>query len=290
MVDSGFFEELQRSEYELIDDYLSEDLTRDEKDKFENFFLLAPERKQKLRFARALNRHVASHPVKEDSRNPWWDQFLAFWRLQNPVLSWSLTASLVLIIAGGALSMLEISRLRQTLQTESGNAQKLLVEAEKRNSELTAALQREQARGNMPEQQTGGMKKEETPGLASLQPGQTRPTIFAIALTPGLLRDMGSSRKTGIPSGTNLVQLDLNLDSVDHARYRAVLQRVGDGEVWTQISPKPDSRGRLLHLVIPANLLTPGDYVAKLSGIGENGETEDIGSYYFRITRNQNLP
>jgi hypothetical protein len=163
----------------------------------------------------------------------------------------------------------------------------MLMEAENRNSELAAALQREQERSNLPEQQTGGQKREQA--TASLFPGQTKPTLFAIALTPGLLRDIGRSNKTGIPSGTNLVQLDLNLASVDHARYRAVLQRVGDGEIWTQVSPKPDSRGRLLHVVIPANLLAPGDYIAKLSGIGENGESEDVGSYYFRVTRNQSL-
>jgi hypothetical protein len=288
MVDSAFFEELERSESELIDDYLSENLSQNEKEKFGSFFLLAPERQRKLEFARALKRYVASHPVTEQFRNPWWAKSMAFLRGQNPVLSWSLAAALVLLIAGGTFSTFEISRLRQTLQTESRNTRELLAEAENRNSELTAALQREQRRRNVLEEPTGGPKKE-SPGLGSLLPGQTRPTLFAIALTPGLLRDIGSSTKTGIPAGTNLVQLDMNLASVGHGRYRAVLQRLGDGEIWTQICPKP-SRGRLLHLVIAANVLTPGDYVAKLSGISENGQSEDIGSYYFRIVRNQGLP
>jgi anti-sigma-K factor RskA len=288
MLSSGFLQELERTECELIDDYLSENLSQSEKEKFESFFLLAPERQRKLRFSKALRRYVASHPVSQQLPDPWWARFLNFWRLQNPVLSWSLAAALVLLIAGGTLSMLEISRLRQTLQTETRNAQKLLAEVENRNSELIASLQREQTRHAGPEKPTGGTKKEGVPGLASLLPGQTKPTLFALALTPGLLRDIGGSRKASIPPGTNLVQLDLSLASVDHARYRAVLQRVGEGEIWTQISPKPASLDGLLHIVIPAALLTPGDYVAKLSGIGENGETEDVGSYYFRLTRNQN--
>lgn len=288
MVDSAFFEELQQREYELIDDYLSKKLSQSEKERFESFFLLAPARQQKLRFSKALKRYVAFHPVTESSGSPWWAQWRGFWRLQNPVLSWSLAAALVLTIFGGTLSMLEISRLRQTLQTVTLDTRKLLVEVENHNSELAAALQQEQSRRHMLEQQAAGPKKMESPGLTSLHPEQTNTTLFALALTPGLMRDIGSSRKTSIPPGTYLVELDLNLTSVDHARYRAVVQRVDDGEIWIQISPKPGSRDRLLHVIIPANLLTPGDYVTRVSGIGESGDAEYIGSYHFRVIPNQN--
>ncbi len=56
MIDSAAYEELNCVEDELIDDYLEGALSGNEKQKFENYFLSAPERRQKLDFASALKR------------------------------------------------------------------------------------------------------------------------------------------------------------------------------------------------------------------------------------------
>jgi hypothetical protein len=58
LVDEELFEELLVVEDELNDDYLMGELPRDERLQFEQHFLAAPERQDKLRFARALNRYV----------------------------------------------------------------------------------------------------------------------------------------------------------------------------------------------------------------------------------------
>jgi len=60
------------SEDELIDQYLKDQLTPAESEAFENHFLRAPERQQKLRFAKALKKLVAEQssadaPVAESS-------------------------------------------------------------------------------------------------------------------------------------------------------------------------------------------------------------------------------
>jgi len=58
LVDEELFEELLVVEDELNDEYLMGGLPREERVQFEQHFLAAPERQEKLRFARALNRYV----------------------------------------------------------------------------------------------------------------------------------------------------------------------------------------------------------------------------------------
>ena len=67
MADADVFEELHRIEDELIDDYLEGSLSGRERERFENFFLTAPERKQKLSFAKSLKQYVAAHKPKKSA-------------------------------------------------------------------------------------------------------------------------------------------------------------------------------------------------------------------------------
>ena len=60
LTEAAFHEELTIAEDELIDRYLAGDLAPAERQSFEAHFLLAPERRRKLRFARTLRRYVAA--------------------------------------------------------------------------------------------------------------------------------------------------------------------------------------------------------------------------------------
>jgi hypothetical protein len=289
MIDSTAFEDLRWIEDELIDDYLEGALSGREKEKFENFFLSAPERRQKLDFAKALKRYVAGHRVKQNPMSSW----ESFWQTLLPphhaVLRWSLVASLMLLVAGGSWSVVRISRLQKALeQAGTGESQKQLMETEARNSELALSLQREQARLKLLEQEAADLRKEDKRGLSSLLRGQRQPTLIAVTLDPGLLRDFGGSKRILIPAGTNLAQFDLKMEPLDYPQYQAILRRVDEGKIWTQISPKAESgvQSASFRLIVPVSILGPGDYVLKLSGITAVGDSEDIGSYYFRIIPN----
>jgi hypothetical protein len=67
LTNAELFEELLAAEDELIDEYLAGELPRDERVQFEQHFLAAPERQEKLRFARALNRYVTVASRQETS-------------------------------------------------------------------------------------------------------------------------------------------------------------------------------------------------------------------------------
>jgi len=63
-VDDDLFEELVPAEDELIDQYLDDDLSKDEAEMFRNHFLITAERQQKLRFAKVLRGYAAAHPAE----------------------------------------------------------------------------------------------------------------------------------------------------------------------------------------------------------------------------------
>src|ERR1051325_3474947 len=64
LTDDDFFQELEISEDELIDQYLAGTLTPAERRNFESHFLAAPERRRKLGFARALSKYVGAAAVE----------------------------------------------------------------------------------------------------------------------------------------------------------------------------------------------------------------------------------
>ena len=111
--DGEFYEELLIVEDELVDDYLTGELSASERVEFERFFLSTPERIHKVRFGRALKKYVTVSPALESSgiidgpdsefadrfaRKPkrsWWP----FFRL-DPVLAYSLAAIVTLAAIG----------------------------------------------------------------------------------------------------------------------------------------------------------------------------------------------
>jgi hypothetical protein len=58
LTEEGCFEDLEIAEDELIDEYIAEKLSPDERERFEQYFLATPERRQKVRFSRSLNRYL----------------------------------------------------------------------------------------------------------------------------------------------------------------------------------------------------------------------------------------
>jgi hypothetical protein len=65
MTEPDFLEELLAGEEELVDEYVGDELSGDERLKFERHFLCTKERRQQLSFARTLSRYVSESEAKE---------------------------------------------------------------------------------------------------------------------------------------------------------------------------------------------------------------------------------
>jgi hypothetical protein len=68
MLDDDYFEEILMQEEELIQDYVDDHLTTDERRKFDKHFFISEERRHKIEFARALRRYIDERqsPKNED--------------------------------------------------------------------------------------------------------------------------------------------------------------------------------------------------------------------------------
>src|SRR5262245_20759352 len=69
----ALFEALEETARELIDEYVGDMLSADDRRRFELYFLTQPERRARVEFARALHEAAAEHGREKHSRAAWPD-------------------------------------------------------------------------------------------------------------------------------------------------------------------------------------------------------------------------
>lgn len=246
LTDAVFYDELLMAEDELIDQYLSGEQSQAERQSFEAHFAVAPERQQKVRFARALKKYLKvtneaeaedvaiaepflSKPVFVADPGTSKRSFFSFLP-ENPTLAYSLAATFVLVI--GAVSWLAVTQLRPT---------------------------------------------------GSHEPGK----VLAVVLTPGLNRsvDGGEIKKISIPSGTDTLQLQLELPKAEYATYRAEVVKSDRTvvEIIEGLQTATATTRTSITVPLSARLLKRDDYSVKLAGKRTDGVYEDVASYVFRV-------
>jgi len=100
LVDNEFYEELLIAEDELIDEYLAGELSPMERRNFEEHFLVTPEREQKVRFGRALNKYTADKSSRRAPTPQWWSYPAAFLSSRNAVALTALSAAALVLVVG----------------------------------------------------------------------------------------------------------------------------------------------------------------------------------------------
>ena len=138
LTDEAFYQELLILEDELVDQYLAGELTDSDKRSFEGHFLIPLERREKLRFARNLQKYVsraraensarAASAVEPESTMTPVSPVVpkkTFWppTWKSPILSYSLAAAAVLVVAFAALVI-----VKESNTPPSGAANVLAVE------------------------------------------------------------------------------------------------------------------------------------------------------------------
>lgn len=122
LADNQCFEELLVAEDDLIEKYLGGSLSPGDKEQFERYFLSTPARKRSLSFAATLREYISAReegaPVLTGAAGPSASRrrflFPHFWT-QNPAISLSLAAALLLMVVGAAWLI-----LRERQGNESG--------------------------------------------------------------------------------------------------------------------------------------------------------------------------
>jgi len=111
--------------------------------------------------------------------------------------------------------------------------------------------------------------------------GQT----LAITLGPGSSRaNDGRVQRIGVPASYGTVEVQLEMGSNEYPRYEVEFLKERQSINTYKSLEAQNKNGRLvLVLVIPAQLLEPGDYTFKLSGATNSGQIEYQDEYQLRV-------
>ena len=280
------YQQLQIVEEELIEDYARGELSKDERDRFENFILAAPHRRERVEFARSLLDALAEKEAEAEEREP--AQPASISRRQSPLFflrsnislaQAALAAVSLIVLIGGAVLIYENRRLRgeaESLRVHLGaerdswrqheqQLRRQLADQIARNEQLAADLERE--------------PQPPTPPSPS--------SIFAFTLNALLVKGAEGSR-IAIPPSARLLRIRLELDRAESYRgYRVGLRRAESRGLRHIASrhARPNASGRVVMASLPAGLFTTGDYILTLKGVTASGAFEDVADYQFSIVK-----
>lgn len=169
-------------------------------------------------------------------------------------------------------------------------------QAEQRLAQLQKQLDEQNAKSSGLEdklKQTKQDKAAQETLVASLQQQleelhvQT-PSIFSVFINPGVGTRGGGGGETSlsIPSGTNEVELRLNVESGDYSQYEATLKDLDSKPILKRGPVKPIHRGsrKFIPFKVAAKKLPPGSYYIHVDGLTGEGVREDFNDYQLRVT------
>jgi hypothetical protein len=307
-LDSEYFQHLRMAEDELIDDYVYEELSADERERFDNYFLATFGRPEALRIARALKKYTSENPASmpsaltddEDLTTPSKIAFLPSLRTRQPLLWLSLAAAILLIILGGAWLIIRVIRPpgnRQPLQAQQPSPQQ-----QEQSAETNANQGREPEQNDWQGNQNGSfidtdgnngparLSDRTEQGRGPTPPARKPPAqVYSFLLLPvGPVREGGYVNKIDLPSDARAASLQIPLiEDAGYISYQVTLNRQDGSSIqtWTGLKPTTAESGEIVSVRVPAGLLRQEKYEAKLSGVTADGNVRVIGVYPFQVTR-----
>jgi hypothetical protein len=284
------FDELVKAENELVDDYACGRLSPQLRERFEQYYLAHPKRRERTKFAQALATRLdqvgSDHPAVDPGIR------LAPWRLQLPKLlgegrafAFSMALALFLLTLGGGWLLLRNRRLQEELaQTQAAHAAQ-----EQRDRDLQQQLANERTRINDSNDELNRARPQVTRSQPKAPAMHTTPAFVTLLLTAGGIRgtDTGSAPRLMIPTGTEQVRIQLNLKEGDYSNYRVVLQAIGGATIFSRqgVKPKATKAGSTFIVIVPARRFSAGDYILTIRGVGHGTEVDDVSKSIFRVEK-----
>lgn len=285
--DQRLFGQVVEVENDLVDKYSRGLLSPGTRDRFKDHYLDHPQRRERARFAEALQAKLDQAQDVEvaasTTTETWLERLSAL--LRGPRLAWTFSIAVLLFAVLAGWFFIETRRLGQELaRTESEK-----VTGEQRERELQQQVTNEQLRAEELSQELERLRMQQ--GAAPLPSPEDKlaSTFATLILTIGGTRstDAGPPAVLQIPARAEQVRLQLNLRENNYSRYQAVLQSAGGNTIFTsrQLTAVNKKTGANLALLVPARLFSAGDYILTLRGVSKTGEVEDVSKSLFRVER-----
>lgn len=294
--DKKYLASITSVENDLIDEYVRNELSGAERQRFEKKFLASAERRKRVEFARALTGVISEQTVpkkifvNETKSWSWWDSIYAFINGLTPAAKMAFVSTVPLLLIGAGYLSLETLRLRRELtelraaQQSQQNSQQQALELERhRNEELNAQLNQEKQQ----REQTDESLRELSEAGDAVNPAP-RPVIASLTLLPGLSRGGDNKPSLVLPDDARLVRLQIGIDPEEpYKNFNIELLTLAGRQVWTREKLNARNRrgARAVGLTIPATALKSGEYELRLRGVTESGAAEDVGFYYFNVRK-----
>ena len=268
--DPESFEVLQAAEDDLIDEFVYDDLSSEERERFQEYYLVQPGRREDLRIASALREHFErAQPVTS-----LWERVKKWFHIG--------TAPLIPIVVKAVIII--------------GAAVVTLVTLIPRIPSLFPVYRVQQ--GQPPALPTPASTASETPSpsqpspspapKASPTPHRSPSTSYAFLLVPGGPARTGGGGEKSVPLASGSAEFELPLtDGTSYQNYQAILLN-GDKIIQTfpKLKPTKISTGKGIRIRVPFNRLEASQrYHFTLNGVAANGALELVDNYYFRVTK-----
>jgi len=295
LTDEDYFNELLRIEEELTDEYVRGELQQGEKEDFELYFVNNPERRERVEFAKDLNRYLSTQTVKQavpsacDEPQPGGD-WLPFAVLGSRAAIGAALCAILLLATGSALLWRETLHLRsQVQQFQSQRSQ-----SEQHEQELIRQIDQQLAQNNefamqfeRQQSELAKLRRELAGLLYGGSQHQGESNVVSLLLAPGLSRAPEVASSANLLSSTQRLRLELEIGQENYKSYHAEVQTVEGSVVSSQedLKPHKTSHNRTVTVVLPAAVINRSDYLVMLDGISANGVHEKIGTYYFKVVR-----
>ena len=228
LTEPSVYEDLLIDEEELIDQYVTGELSALEQEQFETHFLITAERQKNLRFGKLLQRYANSH-VEEPSTP---GQSFSF--LQSPVRRWASLGLLAAILGAAGIIFIR-----------------------------------------------GFVNRREAASVVQ----QPTSRVVTVTLQPGSAATQGSTaQRVNLPPHGVEVKLELELTHSTFRNYKSELFRENKSlQISDELTIESKGEQRVVPFTVTGEMLSPGDYQVKLSGVLDSGTDEFIDNYSFRV-------
>jgi hypothetical protein len=272
LADRDFFDQLLAVEDDLVDEYVGQELSPEERKQFERKLLATPKQREKLQNARNFHESMRSNRTRAKT-NSWFGIF----GYRVPAMAAALALLLLTIGIGWLLvrerqlnaTLQQMKSERAAVQQREQELQTKLQDNERQNSEL-----RDQLR-NVP------------PAESSKQSTLT-PAIATFVLSLNSSRGGGEASSFTLKKDIATIQLEVPLANTEYSAYQSELQSADGTSVLKipNLKMRRTANGNVVLFRISSRIFKGRDYVLKISGVSSNGQLEDAGFYSFRIVRN----
>ncbi len=286
VTDDSFSAELEAAENDLVDAYVRDELTGETLEQFRNHYLASPSRREKVKFALALQEFSepeevpAIEPKSRESLSPkrgWLARIFAIPAFQSSLA----VATIVLLLIGGWL-VLDNVRLRHQIATSQARQNELA----QREQELRSELESQRNVAQQTEQELAQLRAEQQAHSEQQKPSEIG-LIATLLLTPQL-RGNGQPTSVKIEPTTKSVAAHLTLEPNDFSSYQvALIDQANHRMLWSSGVLKASSKGenRTLNVSFSAGLLKLQVYALQVSGISANGQSEVLSDYPFKVVK-----